>query len=171
LATSFGEALQMTNIIKDTWDDRRRGVSWLPRDVFRRAGVELETMTPRDRLRGAMNEMVGLAHGHLRNALTYTLAIPREETGIRRFLLWALGLAVLTLRKVHGSGAFLAGGNVKVSRRTVRLTVLATSMSVRNDWMLSRMFDVAAAKLPVLARPRVSDAQSLASGAESPVVL
>ena len=34
LSTSFGQGLQMTNILKDTWEDRRRGVCWLPRDVF-----------------------------------------------------------------------------------------------------------------------------------------
>jgi 4,4'-diapophytoene synthase len=174
LATSFGQGLQMTNIIKDTWDDRRRGVSWLPRDVLRRAGVELETMTPRDRLRGAMDELIGLAHGHLRDALAYTLAIPREEAGIRRFLLWALGLAVLTLRKVHGSATFLAGGNVKVSRRTVRLTVLATSAGVRHDWLLSRMFDLAAAPLPLHREPvsrYATDTPSRSPAAESPIVL
>jgi farnesyl-diphosphate farnesyltransferase len=46
-----------------------------------------------------MRELVGVAHAHLRNALDYTLLIPGKETGIRRFCLWAIGLAVLTLRK------------------------------------------------------------------------
>ena len=33
-AVSFGQGLQMTNILKDVWEDRRRGACWLPRDVF-----------------------------------------------------------------------------------------------------------------------------------------
>ena len=41
LSVSFGQGLQMTNILKDVWDDRRRGACWLPRDVFLRAGFEL----------------------------------------------------------------------------------------------------------------------------------
>ena len=30
LAVSFGQGLQMTNILKDVWDDRQRGACWLP---------------------------------------------------------------------------------------------------------------------------------------------
>jgi phytoene/squalene synthetase len=32
LSTSFGQGLQMTNILKDIWDDAQRGVCWLPKD-------------------------------------------------------------------------------------------------------------------------------------------
>ena len=34
LAVSFGQGLQMTNILKDTWEDRQRGACWLPRDIL-----------------------------------------------------------------------------------------------------------------------------------------
>ena len=34
LAVCFGQGLQMTNILKDIWDDRARGACWLPRDAF-----------------------------------------------------------------------------------------------------------------------------------------
>src|SRR5690554_586008 len=34
LAVSFGQGLQMTNILKDMWDDREAGSCWLPRAVF-----------------------------------------------------------------------------------------------------------------------------------------
>jgi farnesyl-diphosphate farnesyltransferase len=140
----------MTNIIKDVWDDRRRGVSWMPRDIFGRAGVELARLAPGDRrLVGPIDEVIGIAHRHLRDALAYTMAIPGRETGIRRFLLWALGLAVLTLRKVYRNPTFLSGQNVKVSRRTVRATVFVTSLFVRNDSLLSWLFGRAAAKLPL----------------------
>ena len=35
LAVSFGQGLQMTNILKDIWDDRQADTCWLPRSVFR----------------------------------------------------------------------------------------------------------------------------------------
>lgn len=152
LATSFGQGLQMTNIIKDFWTDRRRGVCWFPRDVFSRVGVDLATLVPGQdgtNLAAGVEDLIGLAHAHLRNALTYTLAIPQRETGIRRFCLWALGLAVLTLRKIHHNAAFLAGEQVKVSRPTVRATVVATSLAVRGDWLLTRLFQRSAAVLPL----------------------
>jgi farnesyl-diphosphate farnesyltransferase len=151
LAASFGYGLQLTNVLKDTWEDRRRGVCWLPRDVFGRAGLDLETLVAGqhgEALAAALDELIGIAHRHLRDALAYTLAVPPHETGIRRFCLWALGLAVLTLRKIHRNPDFLAGRQVKVSRRTVRATVITTSLAARNDWMLSRLFQWSAAPLP-----------------------
>src|SRR5580658_587795 len=33
LSVSFAEGLQMTNILKDVWEDHRRGACWLPREV------------------------------------------------------------------------------------------------------------------------------------------
>ncbi|WP_221179279.1 squalene/phytoene synthase family protein, partial [Pseudomonas frederiksbergensis] len=33
LAVSFSTGLQLTNTVKDQWDDRLRGVCWLPRDL------------------------------------------------------------------------------------------------------------------------------------------
>ncbi|MGH8398827.1 MAG: squalene/phytoene synthase family protein, partial [Gammaproteobacteria bacterium] len=41
LGVSFGQGLQMTNILKDFWEDHDRGVCWLPRDIFARVGVKL----------------------------------------------------------------------------------------------------------------------------------
>jgi farnesyl-diphosphate farnesyltransferase len=156
LATSFGQALQMVNIIKDTWADRERGVCWLPRDVFRRVGLSVETLAGgvhRDAMAAAFAELIALAHGHLLNAFTYTMAIPRNETGIRRFLLWALGLAVLTLRKLYGSVAFLNGQSVKVSRRMVKATVMTTSLAVQQDWVLSRLMQLSSGRLPLTIPP------------------
>jgi len=161
LATSFGQGLQMTNIIKDLWVDRERGVCWLPRDVFARAGIDLSTLAPGEatpQFASALDEVVGVAHAHLRNALTYTLAIPASQTGIRRFCLWAVGLAVLTLRAIHRSPAFLTGESVKVSRTTVRATVAVTSAAVRADRVLRRLFDEAARPLPLAQVPNDADA-------------
>src|SRR6202142_1339313 len=41
VASSFAQGLQMTNILKDVWEDRSRGACWLPQDVFTRHGVDL----------------------------------------------------------------------------------------------------------------------------------
>ena len=46
LSVSFGQGLQMVNILKDVWEDRRRGACWLPRDVFDAAGFELRSLSP-----------------------------------------------------------------------------------------------------------------------------
>jgi farnesyl-diphosphate farnesyltransferase len=151
LAVSFGQGLQMTNILKDVWEDRARGACWLPRDLFAARGITLSTLAPG---RGGaafadgLAQLVAIAHGHLRNALRYTLLIPSSEPGIRRFCLWALGMAVLTLRKLHGERDFAHGAAVKISRRTVKITVATTSAAVRSDRLLQCLFGLAARGLP-----------------------
>ena len=96
-----------------------------------------------------MRELIGVAHAHLRNALDYTLLIPGSETGIRRFCLWAIGLAVLTLQKISKNPGFTAGSQVKISRSAVAMTRFLTDLSVRNDWLLRRLFAQAARGLPL----------------------
>lgn len=151
LAVSFAQGLQMTNILKDVWEDRSRGACWLPQEVFAPLGLDLARLTsePDVRFDAGMRQLIGVAHAHLRNALDYTLCIPAAETGIRRFCLWAVGLAVLTLRKIQRNPGFTAGSQVKISRSAVTMTRLLTDLSVRNDWLLRRLFAQAARGLPL----------------------
>jgi farnesyl-diphosphate farnesyltransferase len=158
LATSFAQGLQMTNILKDMWDDRGRGACWLPQDVFTRHGIDLARLEARPfdaRFGAALNELIGVAHAHLRNAVAFTLLIPRDEPGIRRFCLWAVGLAVLTLRRIESHPAFTSGAEVKVSHASVALTRVLTSLAVRHDRVLMRLFDWAAGDLPLAAPAEV----------------
>lgn len=165
LSVSFAQGLQMTNILKDVWEDHRRGACWLPREVFAPHGVQLESLQPQAQPPGfhaGMRELVGVAHAHLRNALDYTLLIPKSETGLRRFCLWALGLAILTLRKVAATPGFTCGVQVKLSHAAVGITTVCSNAAIRQDWLLRRLFALAAAGVPLgpLARlpaaPRMS---------------
>jgi farnesyl-diphosphate farnesyltransferase len=152
LAVSFGQGLQMTNILKDIWDDLGRGMCWLPRDVFARFGADLRELAPgRPPLPGftdGIGVLIGVAHAHLDNALRYTLAIPARQRGIRRFCLWALGMAVLTLRRLDARRDFTAGAQVKIPRRAVRATVLVSNTLTGNDLLLRAAFRAVAAGLP-----------------------
>jgi farnesyl-diphosphate farnesyltransferase len=166
LAASFAQGLQMTNILKDVWEDRSRGACWLPQEVFTRYGVDLGQLSsePYDpRFGAAMQELIGVAHAHLRNALAFTLLIPGKEAGIRRFCLWAIGLAVLTLRKIERHPRFTAGAQVKISHSAVALTRMFTNLAVRNDRMLRLLFDAAAHGVP-LAAPFDARRVPMASG-------
>jgi farnesyl-diphosphate farnesyltransferase len=152
LDVSFAQGLQMTNILKDVWEDRGRGACWLPQEVFSRHGIDLGQLTPGradGRFDAAMRELVAVAHAHLRNALSFTLLIPGKEAGIRRFCLWAIGLAILTLRNIAATPGFTSGKQVKIPRSAVALTRITTNMSVRNNWMLKRLFDIAARGVPL----------------------
>ena len=150
LSVSFGQGLQMTNILKDIWEDRRRGACWLPKDVFRSAGFDLRSLpagrTEPEFVEG-MLELIAIARCHLANALRFTLLIPARETGIRRFCLWALGMAVLTLRHIHARPMFANAREVKISRRSVRATIIVTSALARSDWMLKLLFSILTRRL------------------------
>ena len=155
-AVSFAQGLQMTNILKDVWEDRSRGACWLPQEVFTRHGVDLMQIAPENFRPGfgaAMTELIAIAHAHLRNALDFTLLIPARERGIRRFCLWAIGLAVLTLRKIAAHPAFTSGAQVKVSHSAVALTQLCTGGALGSNWMLRRLFALAASGLPLANLP------------------
>jgi farnesyl-diphosphate farnesyltransferase len=168
LAASFGQGLQMTNIIKDMWEDRGRGACWLPRDVFARHGIDLDRLQPvpfDTRFEEGLRELIGIAHGHLRNAIAFTLLIPREEPGIRRFCLWSIGLAVLTLRSIANHPQFSSGAEVKVSHGAVALTRITTSLAVRSDRALRRLFNWAAGDLPLASPEEVSRHSRAASTA------
>jgi farnesyl-diphosphate farnesyltransferase len=152
LAESFAQGLQMTNILKDVWEDRARGVCWFPQSVFARHGIELAQLAPQPhdpRFAAGLRELIGIAHAHLRNALQYTLLIPREEAGIRRFLLWAVGLAILTLRKIDANPQYTAGSQVKVTRTAVAMTRILTDAALRNNALLRGLFAFAARGVPL----------------------
>ncbi len=152
LAPSFAQGLQMTNILKDVWEDRSRGACWLPQEVFSRYGVDLSHLAAGSVGSGfaaGMHELVGVAHAHLRNALTFTLLIPARESGIRRFCLWAIGLAVLTLKRIAANPGFTEGSQVKVSRRTVAVTLALCNVALHRNGLLRFLFNRAATGLPL----------------------
>lgn len=159
LAVSFGQGLQMVNILKDIWEDRARGVCWLPRDVF----GDLAHLTPGRRDPGfeeGLKNLIAVAHAHLCNALQYTLLIPKQEQGLRKFCLWAIGMGLLTLRKLNRRPDFSAGRQVKISRRSVLAVIAVSRLTVGSDRALMAAFKLAAAGLPAPGRATVSNSHA-----------
>ncbi len=155
LAVAFGQGLQMTNILKDVWDDLERGMCWLPRDVFAESGFDLDQLAPgcgNEAFARGMRKLIAIAHAHLQSALRYTLLIPPRETAIRNFCLWSIGMALLTLRKINRHMNFRSGREVKISRRSVRATIIASRLCARNDAALRLLFRAAAASLPAIGQ-------------------
>jgi farnesyl-diphosphate farnesyltransferase len=152
LAVSFGQGLQMTNILKDIWEDYANGACWLPREIFADDDFELREMARGEnsvQFQRGIQRLVGVAHGHLKDALSYTLVIPRREIGIRNFCLWAIGLAVLTLRKINRHLDYSEGNQVKISRTSVKGTIVVSQLAVRHDHVLRLLFCAASLGLPL----------------------
>ncbi|AEK58889.1 MULTISPECIES: phytoene/squalene synthase family protein [Acidithiobacillus] len=151
LAVRFGQGLQMTNILKDFWTDWERGVNWLPRDLLARHGVDVAALAPgqdNPAFQHALLELVAIAGRHLDAALRYTLMIPREQTGMRDFCLWAIAMAVLTLRRIAAQPAFQRAEQVKISRDSVRRVVWMSQLLHRSDELLRLAFRVGVRPLP-----------------------
>ncbi|HEY3488415.1 MAG TPA: phytoene/squalene synthase family protein [Gammaproteobacteria bacterium] len=151
LAVSFGQGLQMTNILRDIPTDLKRGICWLPRDVFSAAGYDLDQLGQSQAdpaFAAGLHRMLAVAHGHLRNALSYTLLLPAQQGGLRKFCLWALGMALLSLRKIHKRPYFTAASQVKIRRASVLAVMGVTALLKGRNAMLQSMFDRLAAPLP-----------------------
>jgi farnesyl-diphosphate farnesyltransferase len=126
---------------------------WLPQDVFVKYGSDLHGITQADNgqeFQDALGHLIGVARSHLRNALSYTLLIPKHETGLRRFCLWALGMAVLTLRKINNNRAYLNGNEVKITRSSVKATIITTNLLTRSDLLLKLLFNATSRSLPMI---------------------
>jgi farnesyl-diphosphate farnesyltransferase len=145
LSVSFGQALQMTNILKDVWDDAKRGVCWLPQEIFTETGFSLENLTTEtngEHFHQGLTHLISINKEHLENALRFTLLIPSHETGIRKFCMWALSWAVLTLTKIKGNLHFTQSAQWKIARNTVKTTILLiNNLTVRSDLLLSLLFN------------------------------
>ena len=154
LSVAFGQGLQMTNILKDVWDDRQRGICWLPRDVFAERGVDLaqtHAWHEQPGYRDGIRFLVAVAHHHLQLAQAYTLRLPASEVGIRRFCSWSIGMALATLRKIAAHPGYTAGAQVKISRRHLRLIVATNNLAVGSDPLLRGVFALGRARLPCAA--------------------
>jgi farnesyl-diphosphate farnesyltransferase len=157
LAVSFGQGLQMTNILKDFWEDRARNACWLPREVCLAYGADLDKVSPAGggpAFQLALGHMLGTARAHLADALRYTLMIPPHETGIRRFCLWALGMAALTLRNINHHREFTSARQVKISRASVRRVILLSNLLTRRDRLLKGWFYLMTKTLPYVERDK-----------------
>ena len=152
LAASFGQSLQLTNILKDQREDRENGVCWLPCDLFAQYGIDLSTLQPDVRNSGyqsALSELIAITHAHLRNALRYILLIPSSEPGIRRFCFWTVNLAGLTLRNIYRKPYFADTAEIRVPSRRLKRMLALSYLGCRSNLLLTTMFNFSTKELPL----------------------
>jgi len=155
LAVAFGKGLQMTNILKDMWNDRELGACWVPRSVFSKNKAEMKVLDQYQNSQAyldGMNKLISIACGNVRQGLEYTCEIPTQELGIRRFCVWALSFAVLTLRKIHANPSYTSAEQVKISRRTVEAATFASNIVLGSNKALRLVFDSFASKLQLTSK-------------------
>ncbi|MBK5935836.1 MAG: squalene/phytoene synthase family protein [Halorhodospira halophila] len=139
LGRRFGLGLQATNVIKDVWADRQRGVCWLPREVFTESGCSLGPDADWSEDPGfhrGIGRMVEIGVEHMEAARAYILRIPPTQPGIRRFCAWAATMSLATLRQIRRHPGFKSGDEVKISRRQVRRLAGLTNYAAERDWAM-----------------------------------
>ena len=132
LAIAFGQALQMTNILKDSSEDRARGVSWKPAQI-------------------SQTELLKIAYEKLQDSLSYILLIPEHEMGMRRFCFLAFGLAVMTLEKIATRKEFSKQSEMKLSRNTVWIFYAFTKIAAGNALLMKSFFYASSSQLRKLS--------------------
>jgi farnesyl-diphosphate farnesyltransferase len=121
LAIAFGQALQMTNILKDSPEDCARGVSWKPAQM-------------------SQIQLLKIVYEKLQDSIAYIHLIPKDEIGMRRFCFLAFGLAVMTLDKIATRKEFSNKDEVKLSRNTVWIFYGFTKLVASNDVLIKSFF-------------------------------
>ena len=128
LAIAFGQALQMTNILKDSPEDQLRGVSWKPKGL-------------------GQTDLLVIAHQKLEDSLRYICCIPKSEPGIRQFCFLAFGLAVMTLKQIAQRQTLQGGAEVKLTRGQVSRFYIFTKLAIRSDFLMGLFFRLQARAL------------------------
>ncbi len=156
LATSFGRGLQLTNIIKDVADDRRRGFSFVPRQLCQLVGIrpeDLQDERHRSEARRVLLTLIEKAKQHLSDALAYSTTLPRRLYGVRLFCLTSLFFAVRTLRLAERDAHLLDPHHkVKITRADVYRTLAATRLIAPSNALVRVYFRLlAGARWPAAA--------------------
>ena len=168
LSICFGQGLQLTNILKDVWEDQQDGSCWLPQSVFSAEGAVLKELMHRKQsadMTDGISYLVGIARDNLDTALAYTKLIPKHEVGIRRFCLWAIGMAVTTLQKIQNNPGYNNGEQVKISRPQVMTIIKTLNVALHSDWLISAWF-----KFPAMGLPRSTEFVACDPGALRKIV-
>ncbi len=144
-AVSFGLGLQITNIAKDFLTDRKRGWSYIPRSYIVESGLTVERFTAPEfdeKKLKVIQTLLRKTIGHLKDALKFTLAIPRIRLDIRLFCVLPLWMAVETAATLFNNRRLLESEDpVKISRKTVKRIVRRGPILSVSNFLLRWSFE------------------------------
>jgi farnesyl-diphosphate farnesyltransferase len=133
----FGQGLQLVNVLRDLPRDLRLGRSYLPRADLDGLGLVPEDLLDPGalpRLRPLLGELSGRALADLREALAYTLAVPRREARLRLACAWPLLIGLATLARIGRAPDLLdPATTVKVPRPELRRILMLSSAAIASN--------------------------------------
>ncbi len=154
LSVCFGEGLQMTNILKDVWDDASRGVCWLPLNIRNQNNPEevKQYLSSMDEVAKTkfIQEKVSISYGHLFHAVDFLLNLPRYAIFIRAFCFVCTAMAFLTLRKIYNNPLFNDAKEIKIDRSDVNNVLFRAKYTCFSNKLLRNYFNEVAKDIPVI---------------------
>lgn len=143
---SFGEALQVVNILKDiAWDAEHENSIFIPSNVLRAAGSghsHILDGARRAANRVALEPLIEIAKNDIERGLRYIENLPLHAVRVRLFCALPILFAVATTREIERSEAMLTpGGGVKISRAEVRNIIIASRTSTLSNQSLRWLVD------------------------------
>ena len=122
LSRSFGETLQLVNIMKDVSVDREREVCFLPSRLFKEGlGVK----------RIVTEHLLPVALSSSQKSMNFIDEIPFYLFRTRLFCLWPLWLSLVTMKKILlelKAEDYKEGQSIKISRFTLYKTLLFVTL-------------------------------------------
>ena len=147
LGAQFGQALQLTNVLRDIPRDLRAGRCYLPAPELAQAGLDpADLLNPANavRARPVLTPWLLTALEHFDAATAYLLATPHRCLRLRLAALWPILLGLATLEKLAANPDWLAPQRpARVRRRWVywmlaRSLPAAPSDTLLRYWIRSR---------------------------------
>ncbi len=141
IGVRFGQALQMTNVLRDLPADLQAGRCYLPSEWLSEIGLTPQDLTdPRIGLaaKPALARGVEVALDHYAEAERYLVAIPQSCVRLRLAAMWPLLMGLATLERVVRSQYWLNPRvRLKVSRFWVFRMMFTSLFVVRSNRLVS----------------------------------
>ncbi len=127
----FGQALQMTNVLRDCARDLRIGRCYLPSLLLAQHGLaprDLLDLHASARARPVLFELLRSPLALYRDAVDYTLAIPARAVRLRLACLWPIMIGLDTLVLLARNDAWLDPEHLSKVRRNDVYRIIAASL-------------------------------------------
>ncbi len=128
-AKSIGEALQITNILKDMAKDLRMGRCYLPDEDLRTVNLrpkDLLHFENIDRLKPIIFKWIMWAIDRLDVSEKFLTAVPKMEFSMRAAVIWPVFWAMDSLSEIVKGNPLDLNSMPKINRRKIYSTIIAT---------------------------------------------
>jgi len=148
LGVSFGQGLQMVNILRDLPSDLRMGRCYVPSGELALLGLDPDDLLQPEagpKFQPLHSELVAQAERHLRDGWEYANELPTAWWRVRVACALPVLIGRRTLGLMAGTRILDPGGRVKVSRGEVKSLAIRTVLAAPFPKRFARLWESAAA--------------------------